>query len=396
MHYVRLLLGSLLFTLLFALAGYLFSMPVFPAEATAHWVTPTITPACATPTITPTYTATPTPFGQALITMTPSMTPGPTVTPCVPTMTPPPTTGCATPTMTPSPLTDKVVLLTPTPSATPCGGTVTPTYTPTPTPYAGVFSATLHLEPSVTTLTVGEPLVVAFNLDVEGCVYASYDLTLEQVGGTLLQHINPADPVIGPPVSYPAVFELQAIQSGTVQLRGKLYGEVNCQGWQWQYIYSELITITVLPEGEPTPEPTPLPTHLINVTVNITSTTVEVGDEFTVDVAYSNESGCEVVMWAANLLQSDPALFEYVEPTTNFIAPVESWPASFRIRAVASGTVQLSGRADGEIHCADGGYFSIFVASEAPLIITIEEDSGGGGVTPTTYQQFLPVLQRVH
>lgn len=396
MHFVRLFLGSLLFTLLLALAGYLFSMPVFPAEATTSWITPTVTPRCATPTVTPTYTATPTPFGQAqaLITMTPSRTPGPTTTPCVPTITPPPTTSCATPTptMTPSPLTDEMVLLTPTPSATPCAGTITPTYTPTPTPHGSVFSATLHLEPSTTTLTVGEPLVVAFNLDVEGCVYASYDLTLEQVGGTLFEHINPADPTIGPPVSYPAVFELEAIQSGTIQLRGKLFGEVNCQGWQWQYIYSELITITVLPEVEPTP----LPTHLINVTVNITTTTVEVGDELIIDMAYSNESGCEVVMWAANLLQSDPALFEYVEPTTSFIAPVESWPASFRIRAITAGTVQLSGRVDGEIHCADGGYYSIFVSSEAPLNITIEENSGGGGVTPTTYQQFLPVLQRVN
>lgn len=112
----------------------------------------------------------------------------------------------------------------------------------------GIFDVRVKLSAQSQQIKLGETLIL--NVLVEnqsaGCQYPLYEVSIQeqQVGG--FEFVTPQ--VIGPPGETPAQFEVRAIQVGEWGLFGQAYGEKNCgEGWQWQYVGSEPITISVQP-----------------------------------------------------------------------------------------------------------------------------------------------------
>jgi hypothetical protein len=124
------------------------------------------------------------------------------------------------------------------PPAAPARAAALPALTPTPS--TPVFSATLDVVPDRQHVLIGETLVVTLNLTVDaGCRYPVYEAKLTQTGHNVpaFAYIDPITDTVGPGVSMPFSYTLQAIAPGYVTLDGLLYGEKNCgDGWQWTYV----------------------------------------------------------------------------------------------------------------------------------------------------------------
>jgi hypothetical protein len=105
-----------------------------------------------------------------------------------------------------------------------------PITTPTPTP-PPVFSATLLITPSRSTLSVGETLTVTVGISVsEGCEFLTFDLALTEVpaGQPAFTYVNPPTGTVGPPVNLPFTYTLQATQPGESYFSGRSFGERYC------------------------------------------------------------------------------------------------------------------------------------------------------------------------
>jgi len=129
---------------------------------------------------------------------------------------------------------------------------ITPTPSPTVTPTPCQENTTLEVNPARTWVVISETLQVTVRKQVQpgGCYYATYDLTLEQVGedGPLFEYDSPQ--TIGPGVGYPAIFRLTAIKTGAVTLQVTAYGEYNsCDPidfcWHWAYLRSQSEPVNV-------------------------------------------------------------------------------------------------------------------------------------------------------
>jgi hypothetical protein len=135
--------------------------------------------------------------------------------------------------------------------------TSTPTLPPIPTPSCAQ-DRTLDVVPARTWAVISDTITVTVSVSIaptiNSCYYATYDLTLSQRGedAPLFEHTSP--PVIGPGVSYPAVFTLSAIHTGTITLRATAYGEYyvciseHCY-WQWAYVSGESDPVMVWAEA---------------------------------------------------------------------------------------------------------------------------------------------------
>jgi hypothetical protein len=109
-----------------------------------------------------------------------------------------------------------------------------------------VFSATVHVLPSTTTLRVGERLSVRVDLSVsEGCRFPIYELTLDQ-DPPLLVYTSPSTATVGPPVSNPFTYTLTAVKPGRLVLNAVAYGERYCGDyWNWRYLRGASEPVTV-------------------------------------------------------------------------------------------------------------------------------------------------------
>jgi probable HAF family extracellular repeat protein len=118
---------------------------------------------------------------------------------------------------------------------------------PTPFPAFDTLEATAYVTPSVTTVRAGEMFTVQAELVLTGsCQYPIYSVSLLQ-SDPLLAYIDPRSEVIGPPGPNPAAWKLQAVQTGVTTLTASFYGEVNCGGgWQWTYVNSQVVAVTVI------------------------------------------------------------------------------------------------------------------------------------------------------
>ena len=132
----------------------------------------------------------------------------------------------------------------------PLGGTIpaitaTPTETPIPEPTDWIRTAA-YVTPSVTTMRVGESITVSAEMAVTGtCDYPLYDVTLRSAD-PLFAFTDPPSNVIGPPGSNPAVWKVQALQTGVTTFTVAFYGETNCGDfWQWHYTWGESPAVTV-------------------------------------------------------------------------------------------------------------------------------------------------------
>ena len=123
--------------------------------------------------------------------------------------------------------------------------TATPTETPIPEPTDWIRT-TAFVTPSVTTVRVGESITVSAEMAVTGtCDYPIYDVTLKSADPLFL-FTDPPSNVIGPPGPNPAVWKVQARQSGVTTFTVAFYGETNCGGfWQWHYTWGESPAVTV-------------------------------------------------------------------------------------------------------------------------------------------------------
>jgi hypothetical protein len=109
-----------------------------------------------------------------------------------------------------------------------------------------VFSATVHVVPSTTTLRVGESLSVSVAIRVsEGCRFPIYELTLFQ-DEPLFAYTVPSTATVGPPVSNPFTYTLTAVAPGTTTLGARAYGERYCDDfWVWRYLHGVSVPVTV-------------------------------------------------------------------------------------------------------------------------------------------------------
>jgi probable HAF family extracellular repeat protein len=123
--------------------------------------------------------------------------------------------------------------------------TATPTETPIPEATDWI-QTTAYVTPNVTTVRVGESITVSAAMAVTGtCDYPIYDVTLRSAT-PLFAFIDPPSSVIGPPGSNPAVWKLEALQTGVTTFTAAFYGETNCGGfWQWHYTWGESPAVTV-------------------------------------------------------------------------------------------------------------------------------------------------------
>lgn len=115
-------------------------------------------------------------------------------------------------------------------------------------PEAPVFEVSVNLAAPQTELTVGESLSLSASLDNQSvsCQYPLFEIALLIETEGILEIVG--EPVVGPPGQNPTVFEVRALQPGETRLLARAYGEKNCgDGWQWQYVSSEPLKITVLP-----------------------------------------------------------------------------------------------------------------------------------------------------
>jgi len=112
-----------------------------------------------------------------------------------------------------------------------------------------------EITPSTTALSVSDLLTVtvAMHYDGEGCPYHIFELGLYERGNayTNFAFVSPA--LLNPgQAGITNVFTLTAIYSGTPQLFASAFGEyggtVDCP-WNWAYINSEPITITISGTG---------------------------------------------------------------------------------------------------------------------------------------------------
>ncbi|MFN8469555.1 MAG: hypothetical protein U0X20_28630 [Caldilineaceae bacterium] len=123
--------------------------------------------------------------------------------------------------------------------------TATPTETPIPEPTDWIRT-TANVTPSATTMRVGESITVSAEMAVTGtCDYPIYDVTLRSAD-PLFAFTDPPSNVIGPPGPNPAVWKVQALQTGATTFTVAFYGETNCGGfWQWHYTWGESPAVTV-------------------------------------------------------------------------------------------------------------------------------------------------------
>ena len=128
--------------------------------------------------------------------------------------------------------------------------TATPTATASSTPAATsqpwTFTGTAFVTPSVHTTTVGQMIVVTTTYVTSGtCSFSVYDVTLSQTPHDLFDYIEPPTAVIGHPGKSPAVWKIQARQSGVLTFTVSYYGEIYCLFWQWQYVTGKSDPVTV-------------------------------------------------------------------------------------------------------------------------------------------------------
>lgn len=219
-------------------------------------VTPTSTPsptltATPTPTKTPTGTATPTSTATATHTVTSTPTRRTKATP-TPTLSVVPFVAVTTPltstTFTVAPVITATASLTSTVTLT---ATATPTPSPSPTPSStstvtASFAVSVTVALSDTTVTVGETITAVVTLENHsvGCQYPVYELTLGQAAPARFTFVSPA--TVGPGVASRTLYTLTATTPGTTTLSALAYGERNCgAGWQWSYVNSPAVPITV-------------------------------------------------------------------------------------------------------------------------------------------------------
>lgn len=135
--------------------------------------------------------------------------------------------------------------LTPTPTPT-----KTPTITPTSFPTPAVFTATMHVEPEKTILSVGDEIDVRISIDIsEGCQYPVLELNLTQSGenAPLLSYVSPITDTIISPGPLPFTFTLRAEQVGVVTFQGLAFGERYCNDyWNWAYVGAPSAPVTIL------------------------------------------------------------------------------------------------------------------------------------------------------
>ena len=116
---------------------------------------------------------------------------------------------------------------------------ITPTLEPTVAP-SPIFSATMAITPSQSSVAIGDTLVVTVSISVsQGCDYPIYELTLQQTSddGGEFAYVSPPTHTVGPPVTNPFVYTLTAVHPGTLSLNGQAYGESYCgDHWNWQYV----------------------------------------------------------------------------------------------------------------------------------------------------------------
>jgi hypothetical protein len=102
---------------------------------------------------------------------------------------------------------------------------------PITTPQPPVFSATLLITPSHSTVSVGETVTVTVSITVsEGCEFLTFDLALSEIpdGKPAFTYVNPTTGTVGPPVNLPFTYTLQAIQPGESFFSGRSFGERYC------------------------------------------------------------------------------------------------------------------------------------------------------------------------
>jgi len=122
-----------------------------------------------------------------------------------------------------------------------------------PSPYPGPpeetsFDVQVHLQAAATVVKVGETLLLTATTENNsvGCQYPLYEISLQERDPGSFEFVSPQ--VIGPPGESPASFEVRPRQAGTWELFARAYGEQNCGGgWQWQYVTSQPIALTVNP-----------------------------------------------------------------------------------------------------------------------------------------------------
>jgi hypothetical protein len=134
---------------------------------------------------------------------------------------------------------------------------------PITTPLPPVFSATLLITPSRSTLTVGETLTVTVGITVnEGCEFLTFDLELTEVpaGQPTFTYVNPPTGTVGPPVNLPFTYTLQAIRPGESYFSGRSFGERYC-GDYYNFTYVTGMSNVVHVEG---PHRTYLPLAFIS------------------------------------------------------------------------------------------------------------------------------------
>jgi len=116
---------------------------------------------------------------------------------------------------------------------------ITPTLEPTVAP-SPVFSATMAITPSQSSVDIGDTLVVTVSISVsQGCDYPIYELTLQQTSddGGEFAYVSPPTHTVGPPVTNPFVYTLTAVHPGTLSLNGRAYGERYCGDYfNWEYV----------------------------------------------------------------------------------------------------------------------------------------------------------------
>lgn len=118
-----------------------------------------------------------------------------------------------------------------------------------PAPPEGTsFVVQVRLEAASTEVKVGDTLALTAVTENNstGCQYPLYEISLRESQPGKFEFISPQ--VIGPPGVSPASFEVRPLEAGTWELVAYAYGEKNCgDGWQWQYVTSPPVVITVNP-----------------------------------------------------------------------------------------------------------------------------------------------------
>jgi hypothetical protein len=147
---------------------------------------------------------------------------------------------------------------------------------------------------------------------------------------------------------------------------------MGCAGLVIALAAGQALPVGVLPELTPTPTTTP-PVFSATLSLLPDREQLYVGQTLTVTANITVSEGCIYPVFELIIKQdeSEPPVFEHVDPPGDMITGPIQLPSAWTFRAAQPGTATFDARTFGERYCGDYWNFTYLFGSSEPIVVEL-------------------------